>query len=359
MVVCEDGSEARSMEECPPTIEERIGALEQKNADLVVYGSIRNAVYFSDPGGDDTGNDSTTDISAIGSRFGLKGSADLGNGLTARGHYQFGLASDKKDNGIFNRLATVGVAGSFGSVDVGQQWSAWYNTTGVDMDPTPNLGGVPGSPYRASNTIKYANAVGPLTIEADLRLNGGGDEAGTDGLAGDGGGLGVRVVVTDNLTLAAAYDTEDRSDNMMYEYKAADEAAGTDAETGRGPETDRRGPETDRVGVSGKLTLGQFWSTLAWSSKNVTGTKDDRSESETEYAQLFVGASLTDSTSAWVGYGQSETEGKPETPSAINVGLSHSLGGGLSVFYEGKANDNDKPNQDSTLTHYAALRFDF
>ena len=335
---------------------------------LSVYGSIRNAVYFNDPGGADTGKDSTTDVSSIGSRLGFKGSADLGNGLTARGHYEFGLGTHQQANGLANRIATVGVAGGFGSIDIGNQWSAYYNTTGVDMDPTPFLGGILGTVYRASNTIKYANSVGPLTIEADLRLNGGGDEPGTDGadhdrgLAGEGGGLGVRVAVTDNLTLAAAYDVEDRSDNLRHVYTPAVAAQPANNVAIAVPKADAvtgRGPEFDRVGVSGKLELGQFWGTLSWSSKNVTGTATDRSEKETEYAQLFIGASLTDSTSGWVGYGQSETEGSNLKPSAVNVGLSHSLGGGLSVFYEGKSSDNDMANQDSSITHYAALRFDF
>ncbi len=335
-----------------------IGA--QADDGLTVYGSIRNAIDFVDPA--DPAADSTTDISAVGSRLGFKGSADLGNGLTARGHYEFGLNTDRKGADLNHRLATVGVSGGFGSIDIGNQWSAFYNTTGVDMDPTPRYGGIPGTPYRASNTIKYANSVGPLTVEADLRLNGGGDEAGTDSLAGDGGGLGVRVAVAEGLTLAAAYDTEDRSDNLRHVYTAAVAAQPANnvapAVTAKGAVTGR-GPETDRVGVSGKLELGQFWGTLAWSSKNVTGTATDRSEKETEYTQLFIGASLTDNTSAWVGYGQSETEREKEEPSVVNVGLSHSLGGGMSLFYEGRSEDTDKANQDSKIGHYVALRFDF
>ena len=325
-----------------------IGA--QADDGLTVYGSIRNAIDFNDPA--DPAADSTTDISTIGSRLGFKGSADLGNGLTARGHFEFGLNTDKKANDLSNRLASVGVAGGFGSIDIGNQWSAFYKTTGVDMDPTYSLGGVPGSPYRASNTIKYVNSVGPLTVHADLRLNGGGDEAGTDGLAGDGGGLGVRVAVAEGLTLAAAYDTEDRSDNMMHEYVSAKDATATK------PARKGQGPETDRVGVSGKLELGQFWGTLAWSSKNVNDY-DAKTEKETEYTQLFIGASLTDNTSGYVGYGQSETEGSMLEPSVVNVGLSHSLGGGMSLFYEGRSEDTDETNKDSIIRHYVALRFDF
>ncbi|MYD76195.1 MAG: porin, partial [Gammaproteobacteria bacterium] len=183
-------------------------------ADVTVYGRINNAIQFSDPGGS---ADSTTDVSGIASRFGVKASSDLGNGLTAHGRYEFSTTTDKEGGGIDDtRIATVGISGGFGRVDVGNQWSSFYNTVGTDMDPTYWVAGISGStPYRSSNTIKYSNSVGPLSLQADLRLNGkaeGADSA--EGLRGDGGGIGLRVAVTDSFTLAAAYDTEDQSDEM-------------------------------------------------------------------------------------------------------------------------------------------------
>ena len=403
------------------------------HAEATVYGRVVNAIDFDDTG--KAGEDSTTDVSTVGSRFGLKGSADIGNGLTGRGHFEFGLATDKKANGLSNRIASVGVAGGFGSIDIGNQWSAFYNSTGVDMDPSWNQGGIGGTPFRASNTIKYGNSVGPLNLELDLRLNGGGDEEGTEGLAGEGGAIGVRVAVTDNLTLGFAYDTEDRSDHITpavygnrymvpdltdaqakvlgtkrtkaasdtgtarngpysgYTYdgnkeiydrvyclsdamREADNAKFTannaKATTPVGAPTLTRNPgkslgactvtkaktgaETERMGVSAKLSLGQFYGILAYSTKNVT---DNGKETETEYTQLWGGVQLADSTSALLGFGQSETEGSDANPSAVTLGLYHNMGGSLQVFYEGQSNDPDTAGMDNSVNHKAGIRFDF
>jgi len=399
-------------------------------AEATVYGRVANVIEFANSG--KAGEDPTTDVSTVGSRFGLKGSADIGNGLTGRGHFVFGLATDKKANGLSNRIASVGVAGGFGSIDIGNQWSAFFNSTGVDMDPSWNQGGIGGTPFRASNTIKYGNSVGPLNLELDLRLIGGGDEAGTAGLAGEGGAIGVRVAVTDNLTLGFAYDTEDRSDHItpavygkryMVPTLSTEQAKvlgtkrtklATDTTTNNGPysgytyvgdeddcdgmyclndamltadnakftannaeaENDvptpnvgadnpgaactvtkaKTGAETERMGVSAKLSLGQFYGILAYSTKNVT---DNGKETETEYTQLWGGVQLADSTSALLGFSQSETEGSDANPSAVTLGLYHNMGGGLQVFYEGQSNDPDVAGMDNSVNHKAGIRFDF
>ena len=401
-------------------------------AEATVYGRINNVLEFNDSG--KAGEDTTADVSTVGSRFGIKGSADIGNGLTARGHYEFGLNTDKKETGLNNRIASVGVAGGFGSIDVGNQWSAFYNTTGVDMDPSWNQGGIGGTPYRASNTVKYGNSVGPLNLELDLRLNDGGDETGTEGLAGEGGGLGVRVAVTDNITLGFAYDNEDRSDMITpavygdrYDLSGLDGdqvkvlglkrtkaeqdegdahtgpysgltvlKTGTDhyclssatvseksakitqnnamanedddADTGKvralpggtnyacTATAAKTGTETERMGVSAKISLGQFYGIFAYSTKNVT---DNGKETETEYAQVWGGVHLADSTSALIGFGQSETEGQDANPTALTLGLYHNMGGGLQLWYEGQSNDPDMAGMDNSVNHKAGIRFDF
>ncbi len=408
-------------------------------AEATVYGRINNVLEFNDSG--KAGEDTTADVSTVGSRFGIKGSADIGNGLTARGHYEFGLNTDKKETGLNNRIASVGVAGGFGSIDVGNQWSAFYNTTGVDMDPSWNQGGIGGTPFRASNTVKYGNSVGPLNLELDLRLNDGGDETGTEGLAGEGGGLGVRVAVTDNITLGFAYDNEDRSDMITpavygHRYDLSDLTddqikvldlrrskgtnetsdstenngsytgltyAGPSAKDGiasklsdydgvyclssamvtekKGKITandavatkdvgklglkegdactvtkDKTGAETERMGVSAKISLGQFYGIFAYSTKNVT---DNGKETETEYAQVWGGVHLADSTSALIGFGQSETEGMDANPTALTLGLYHNMGGGLQLWYEGQSNDPDMAGMDNSVNHKAGIRFDF
>ena len=101
----------------------------------------------------------------------------MGNGLTAHGKYEFSTTTDKEGAGINDtRVATAGLSGAFGRIDVGNQWSAYFDTFGTLVSPTYTLGyylysSVGGGPFRASNTIKYSNSFGPLYLELDVRLN--------------------------------------------------------------------------------------------------------------------------------------------------------------------------------------------
>ena len=303
-------------------------------AEVSVYGRINNGIQFSDPA--DPKADSTTDLTNYGSRLGFRANSDLGNGLTALGHYEFGIKADTKyDTGggdissFQTRHAYVGVSGGFGKVTVGQQAAAFYSNVHFDQSIwNGGHGGYPGS--RSSNTIKYSNSVGPVSLQADLRLNGEHDEGGTEGLgAGDGGAIGLQAALSDNLTLGFGFDTQDTTDKGAT------------------------GSETDFVGLSGMVTLGQFWGSLAWANKEQTGNKD------TELMQFWAGTSLTDKTSALFGYGQAEKDGADKTPNTLTVGLVHNLGGGLRIWYEGNARDSDDPSMDTSALHEVGLRFDF
>ncbi|GBU15643.1 porin [Polaromonas sp.] len=66
-----------------------------------------------------------------GSRFGLKGSEDLGGGLKAIFQLENGFNIDDgsmaQGNTLFGRQAFVGVESGFGTVTVGRQYSAYYD----------------------------------------------------------------------------------------------------------------------------------------------------------------------------------------------------------------------------------------
>ena len=59
-------------------------------AEATVYGRVHQGIAFVN--NDEA--DSTTDFINVGSRFGIKGSSDLGNGLTASAHYEFTTSAD-------------------------------------------------------------------------------------------------------------------------------------------------------------------------------------------------------------------------------------------------------------------------
>ena len=83
-------------------------------ADVTVYGRVHQGIQIVNP----AMGDSTTDFVGIGSRFGIKASSDLGNGLSASARYEFGVISDQdknKDKVSIDktRIATVGLSGPF------------------------------------------------------------------------------------------------------------------------------------------------------------------------------------------------------------------------------------------------------
>lgn len=66
------------------------------------------------------------DNAIVNSRVGIRGSEDLGGGLTAEFNLESGLKPDTGaagGNTFWNRNSYVGVRGSFGSVRVGHQWN--------------------------------------------------------------------------------------------------------------------------------------------------------------------------------------------------------------------------------------------
>ena len=118
-----------------------------------------------------------------GSRWGLKGQEDLGNGLSAVFNVEAGFDSTNGsfNDGGFNRRSVVGLKGSFGQVLLGR-----------DYTPMDEIGG--GDYYQASDLVTGDGVItlsGGSTIGKDLYTNR------ADGIhyAGEFGGVGVKAFV--------------------------------------------------------------------------------------------------------------------------------------------------------------------
>ena len=284
-------------------------------AEATVYGRVHQGIELVNP----EGGDSTTDFVNVGSRFGIKASSDVGNGMTASAHYEFTTDSDVKGVGVANtRIATVGVSGGFGSVTLGNQWSAWYNQVGVHVDPTFYVGPVKHiGPFRTANTIKYSNSFGPVSLELDARL----DDAGDGG--GDGHAVAASFAVNDNITLAAGIDNTKDGNSL--------------------------------AGGAIQVSMGSYWASIAQQSAD----PDDDNAAEPSVTQFWVGGSFGN-TSAMLGTGthDMDTGMMGSEPSAVVLGVYHNLGGGLKLLYEGKSADSDGMGSDKT-NHLFGIRLDF
>ena len=332
--------------------------------EATVYGRIRNAIDINDLSSK-PGADGTTDLSPVTSRFGIKYSQEMGNGLTAHGKYEFSTTTDKekgsendpgfdvngdgdiddddKVGGVTHgtsggvedtRVATVGLSGAFGRVDVGNQWSSYFNTFGTLVSPTYSLGyyiysSIGGGPFRASNTIKYANSFGPLYLELDVRLNGSKETKDTaEVLRGDGVGLGLSWAVTDGLTIAVASDSEDGVEGAAG---AAD------------------GPDTDRLGIGIKYSVGGYWISVGTQSYEVDADlrPDGDPEVDTDSTIVYIGGNFSESTNWLLGLSEADTgNDAADDPSQTTWGIYHSLGGGMKLFYEAISVDDEANTKD-------------
>ncbi len=310
--------------------------------EVSVYGRIHQGIWIYDP---EVGK-GTTDFSNGGSRFGIKASSDLGNGLTASAQYEFtthpdssGFAAesvyhnDDKDKaanlGVTStRIGTVGVSGSFGNVTLGNQWGAFYNNVSY-VDPTFESIGVMyyqkradiGSVYRTAKTIKYANSFGPVSLELDVRPV----DTDANNEYRDGYAFGATFNVNDMFSLSGAID-----DN---------------------------GDKEKLTALQGKVSLGDYHAALVWHQQDPKGKGPDPT-----LTQFWAGGSFGN-TSAMVGYGRLDMDMANSTapgnkPSGITWGVYHDLGGGLSLMYEGGKLDNDVMSQDQT-DHWLGVKFDF
>lgn len=172
---------------------------------------------------EDNGTTSATRLDSgnlNGSRFGFKGSEDLGGGLAAVFTLENGFATDTgaqaSATSFFNRQSFVGLTGGFGAVKLGRQMNPVYLNSGT-FDPfanalagdTSRLINYQGS--RTDNAITYAYAANGFRGEVQYGL---GEVAGNNsasrtvaGLVGYKAGAVDVVLTTQNTNNATDTDS--------------------------------------------------------------------------------------------------------------------------------------------------------
>ena len=279
-------------------------------ADISAYGRIHNVIALSDDG--------TTESQEMqsGSRFGFKGSGDIGNGMSAFAQYEFSTNTDNSADGVTGtRIGLVGLSGPFGSISLGQQWSAYYENFGTYA--SLNIWGGPKQalgPARTGNTIQYSNSFGPISLALDTRIDDNGDGG------GNGFGLGATLSPMDNITLSGVYDTNDTTNK-------------------------------DTMGVVATLGFGALSFTAAHEQQ-------DEGMMEHKNTVLGVGFSVTDQLSMRVALSETEMEGASgvtETDRA-NASATYVIGGGLRTYIEFSNSDNGTTDADLVAI---GLRMDF
>ena len=161
-------------------------------ADTILYGSARVSVDYND----EDPADGYWDVVNNASRLGVRGSEDLGGGLSAVYQYEFGVDMTEGGNFESNRPKFVGLKGGFGTLTAGTQEPPYYHVAGIvdifntdksfgatawlggsfngfTINPSSDQATSGGSLFRLANSLYYATPdFSGFSGEAMLVMNG-------------------------------------------------------------------------------------------------------------------------------------------------------------------------------------------
>ncbi|MDF1529968.1 MAG: porin, partial [Sedimenticola sp.] len=218
-----------------------------------------------------------------GSRIGLKGDEDLGNGLKAIFQYEF--ATNTSEGGGYaggaaslnNRLGFVGLTGGFGTVAIGRQWTPYYGSVDKTdiMDLNPSQGGIGGGINGNANS-HYLGLTRTGNALAYVSPN-------FNGLTGK-----VALVIDDGRTAAA--DVSDGIDaiNVSLDYNNGPLSVGFSVlDFDSALETAPAG--ADRWGLAGKYNFGNFALMAQYEDRSDSSAGNDGSEAYGIGGQAYFG----------------------------------------------------------------------
>ena len=290
------------------------------------YGSLRAGVDSSD------GNVSVKDS---GSRWGIQGSSEVSEGLTAV--YQFEQEISTPDAGQpSGRLSYVGLSGGFGSVTVGKIWSASYNSVGVITDNSYHSGDSQTS-LRHGNAISYAFSHDLMALQVDAVYRGVDDNAdgNNDDLEKVEFGLSVNLGEIGKVAISSV-DNKDTLDPGIFSQPHQ-----TIDDTKEGVKTTTVAAEvyvanlTAYVGYQETITAVS----LAGTNTNTDKIREDKLKTTFIGIRGGIGDTGIDYVFQWRKLEDSEAPLDLSYPKPWSLGLGKSLGGGASIYIEHADND--------------------
>ena len=198
-------------------------------AETTLYGNLRASVGTVEQ----NGANSKTTVDSHFSRFGVKGSSELDNGLSATYGLEYGVDLDGDStagatNSITTRNQFVGLKGSFGEFRVGKHDTPHkLSTSGLDnFGDTYGDSGYGGvlTERRVNNAVAYINKIGPVGVAVAHSTN----PLGTD-------------------DLGAGY--ANRANSLMLNYSNSGMYAGLGAETVKNAASDGGTGKNYKLGV--------------------------------------------------------------------------------------------------------------
>lgn len=187
---------------------------------VTLYGIVDLGVVALKDTDSQGGVTSTTKKNAMksvlnGSRFGLRGTEDLGGGLKGNFVLEYAVQPDEATTSMANRQAFVGVSGGFGEVRLGRQYTPFHNVQfAIDVAGNKDAPGYVLALHnraRSSNAINYSTpAMGGVTASVQYGFGEGNVNSGAVNPR-KGDSLGANVVYSSGpLLVGFAYDRVNR-----------------------------------------------------------------------------------------------------------------------------------------------------
>jgi predicted porin len=274
------------------------------------------------------------------SLWGFKGTEDLGNGLKANFVLESGMSMDtgaQADSAkLFNRKATVGLSGDFGTVELGRNYTAYdslravtNNTVDTNMAVTNNVWAVGGDyANRTDNSIRFdSNTYSGFSGSVAYAFGENKDLNGTTYTPGRDS--------TDTLSLHVKYANGPVL--VGYAHQALQAATGTDtkynlvagsydfgvAKLSAGyNKADRAGSEDQeyQVGVSAPFGATTVYFGYANGKQENTAGATIEERSGFDLAATYA---LSKRTTAYAGYKSYEVKNSSKEATAFGVGVRH------------------------------------
>ncbi len=303
--------------------------------DPTLYGRVRLGVLVSDVDNEDT----TTDLANVSSRFGIKGSEDLGNGLKAVYRYEFAVNADQ---GNLSSAATrerqrksyVALEGGFGRITLGTEDSAVDVASGY-IDPTEDLGdNINPFTGRADNLVQYSFATDSVEAIFGVKVDG-------DDRASDSG--------VDEYYASLQYFTGGLIAGVFYEHNGD-----RDAVIEEGEVVEEAEDEIDRIGAGLIYEAGQFRVGVLYAQED-NGSPDDY----TGYG-VSLEYSPTDKTSYGIVYQVAEDDDDPGADADYSIlTAKYFLSARTSLFGEYLHTNFDSDEENDSDDLLIGLRHDF
>ena len=265
------------------------------------------------------------------SRWGVRGSNEISDGLTAVYRFEHKLDSSNAtldadgddeltDDG---RLSFVGLSGGFGTLTLGQIWGAEYNSTGAILDNSYFYGSSQGS-YRVGDAVSYAMSTGPVSLQLDAIMND--NPKSLDRmLVGASAGFGSGKV-------AVSYDSNNNNPAN----------------------------KTTNTTIAGEVSFGSLRAYLGFATNKSDSRADDAACRITKCRSTFggVGGSVGDSGISFLVQATQKRDAAGKPTEAV-LTLARSLGGGTTVVLESLFNTKDAMGNKADSTTALALKVDF